>query len=416
MNIKKIYIILCFLVIPIASAVDLQPPNALTSAQVLPKKVWSFRYDGQQVLGNDKYGNQGERLLLADPFFRSLSWNDITDPRNDEIDKGLLRGYLLSKGFNLQEELGRSTGALSINANVHVPIIAYGITENLTLAVAVPIVNYQSNASTGFIPNENYFKLERELIKDGKTYELEELRQKMLDPIATKLALFGYKPLGTERRTKLGNVNLIFKYQLLNQDQNVLSVQNAYLLPTSTRKNVDKVIDVGGGEGHYNVGLSFIYDNNYFPRMVLTSNIGGIIQFKTTSPMRIPYRQDSKLTPDIDYATSCKYGNMAFMGAGVKYFPMIGLNINTGYTLQYKDVDVFLGNKYSPDRYSWLSSETIQNMHTLQLGIGYSTIELFRQNIFPLPFEVNANYSMVLKGKNVPRDSLTSIELVMFLK
>ncbi|MBF0314170.1 MAG: hypothetical protein HQK50_17800 [Oligoflexia bacterium] len=395
-------------------AADLRAPFDFQSAQVLPQGIRNLRYKGVQVLGNEKYNSAGDERLLADPFFQEITWRDVTDPEADELDTGLLRGYLNSREYNLDEPVGRTTGTVSVAANVHIPVFAYGITDKLTAGVAVPIIRYRYNVDTGFVAYEALNRLAADLRAGGKGFELGEAERKLANPINTKLAKFGYSPLKSEEGTKLGDINLVFKYQALKHSVITTTVQNSYVLPTGKEADVNKVLDVPGGDGQYDIGLALINDVNLIPLTTITITPGAVIQLPDTTAKRVPYRQNSKITPYTDGAVKRNLGDIYFVQASSKVVPYMGVGIFVGYSLHYKQEDRYRGSKYASERYSWLEADTIQNMQSVQLGLGYSTLELFKAKRFPVPVELNATHSFLVRGKNVTKDPLTAVELVMF--
>ncbi|MBF0363063.1 MAG: hypothetical protein HQK49_18730 [Oligoflexia bacterium] len=396
-------------------AADLKPPMDLPSAQVLPKGVRNIRYKNLDVKGNEKFDNFGGSQVLADPFFKEVTWGELLDPTSDEIDKGLLRGYLESNGYDLSQSIGTTTGAVSVAATAHVPIFAYGVSERVTLAIAVPVVKYKFNVATGFVKNDNLRKLTDGFAADGKTYEQGKFINKMTNPVATKLALFGYSPLEGEERTKLGDINLVAKYLVKKNDIWTMSVQGTLTLPTGKAADINKVVDVPGGDGQIDFGTTILNEfSDVIPNTVIMTAFGNTIQFEDKIARRVPYRQDSKLTPDIDWNTHRDLGEVFFAQAGIKYAPGMGFNFIGGWAIQYKEADVYSGMAYSADRYKWLEIETEQRMQTVQFGAGYSTLDLFKAKKFPVPLELNLNHSMVVSGKNVTKDALTSVEFVMF--
>ncbi|MBF0301312.1 MAG: hypothetical protein HQK51_21580 [Oligoflexia bacterium] len=406
-------------------ATDLKPPIDLPSAQVLPKGVRNFRYKGLNVNGNEKFNNQGEQRILADPFFKELTFRDLLDtskeeidrkdPINDEIDKAMLRGYLESNGYNLDDNVGTTTGAVSVAAYGHVPIFAYGLTDALTLAVAVPVVKYKFNVATGFAKKNNIQNATDSLAAEGKTYQQGEFVKKMSNPISVKLASFGYSPLEAEERTKLGDINLAAKYLVNKSDIWMFSIQGTLTLPTGSKADINKVIDIPGGDGQFDIGMTLLNEfSNLVPSTTFTIAIGNTIQFNDKLEKRIPYRQDSKLTADIDRRTSRDLGDIYFAQTGIKYAPAMGFNFNLGHAFQYKEADQYSGAVFPAYRYNWLAIETEQRMQTVQVGAGYSTLELFKNKKFPVPLEFNLNHSMVIAGKNVNKDPLTTVEFVMY--
>ena len=129
---------------------------------------------------------------------------------------------------------------------------------------------------------------------------------------------------------------------------------------------------------------------------------------------RVPFRADSRLTPDKDYSIKRDIGDSSMYQVAIKYENELGINTGAAYALQYKEADTFRGSLYEQKRYDWMAAGTIQNMQSAQVYLGYSTLPLFHQKRFPVPLQLGINHTRVLSGKNVTEDPLTALKFSMF--
>ena len=107
-------------------------------------------------------------------------------------------------GLNyLDEDLdgiaGRSSGVVNVAVDVHVPVLAVGVTRKLTTAIAVPIVNYQSNIDTGSVAYSNLNYVADYYTRDGEGDVVTDAETKFLNAVNEKLAQYNYSPIENKR-------------------------------------------------------------------------------------------------------------------------------------------------------------------------------------------------------------------------
>ena len=416
--VREMRVLLC-IVLGLAShslwAADLKPLFSLSHARVLPTGVRQLSYKNMLLSANQKFGDSGRSLVLADPFFKRITFNDILLGTKEPTDRGSLEQVILSMGADGNDAFGSTTGQVNINSSVHVPILAWGISKKLTLAVAVPILQASINVDSGVV-QENaalHTSFIQTLHKKGVTEKIVEFQEKMRDPVRSKLRDYGYRELLSEKVTWLGDIKLISKYQILNNPKSRLSVQGELTLPSGEEKDVDKIVNVTLGDGQTDVGLGINYDYVLFPSVTIALGTSYTLQLSDRSRERVPEQYDSKVTPDIDPNLGRDLGNIFATQIGGIYAHQ-GWSLQLGHSYQYKGADRYSGIRFPAVRYEWMSRETEQKMHALVMGGGFNTIELFKAKRFPVPLSIALNHTRVLAGKNVVKNPLTSLDISLF--
>lgn len=397
------------------SFANLRPPLSLPSAQVLPKGVRNLNLKGIIAEGSAQYDNWGQRQVLADPFFTSLDFATIKKGTLDPLDLASIQSKMDKLGVTDLDSFGSTMGEVSVKAHVTVPVLAWGITEKLTLAVAVPIAQSSLAVSTGVVQQNQalYQAFRQELQASGVSVKLQELDQKLGDPVNYKIADYNYQPLQNENSTKLGDIRLVAKYKAFELDQNVITFTTDFVLPTGRQQDVDKVIDLGGGDGQLDWAFVVNHDLRLNEQWTLSSELGHTLQFSDTLAVRVPERYDSSLSPDKDENTRRKLGNDVIAHSALRWRHR-GVSAGISYAIQYKQKDRFDGDAYEQKRYRWLEQSTVQNMQSISASLGFDTISLYRQGKFPLPMAVGVGHSRVLSGKNVVVDPMTTLDVAMF--
>lgn len=393
---------------------NLQTPMDFETTKVLPKGIRNLRYRGAMIQANDKYDSSGNQVPVGNALNKNVTWNDIINGKDTATEQGQLKGFLQNNGVNTNDEVGSTTGVANIAVDAKVPIIAYGVTSKLTSAVAIPYITSQVSTDTGSIANNSLNTIANKLQDTGSGDKAGELQIKYQNAINEKLVKYGYDPLGYDRKSHLGDVRLINKYLLVEDASFALAVRQDITFPTGEPTSTKKAVDVASGDGQWDAGAGIIGDYMFNDHFHLTAFTGYTIQMPTTMAKRIPEKQDSKLTPDIDPNTRVDLGDQFKAQTAAKFYYLNGFITNLGYTFQYREKDKYRGGSFKEERYEWMSLNTEQTMHASSLGIGYSTLPMFRQKKFPVPLEAHLTHTRVLGGKNVVNDPLTAFEFAMF--
>ncbi len=396
-----------------ANASDLTGPFRFPTAGNLPSGVRNVQIQGFSTQIFSQYDENGEKLPLEKSFEVPITPRNVIDALDNPSDKAEATAFF-QQSMDLDDSLGSTTGALNIRAAVTVPIFAYGMTDRWTLGVAIPVIYSAINVDTGFVPSNQGQNVSAQLYRQGQGKKAKEMSGGFAHALSRSIQSYGYKPLEDRRSTEMGDIVIANKLQLHKSETLVVAVQPELTMPSGRTEDVTELIDVAPGDGQVDVGISGLADFEVTSWFGLSGQLGVTTQLPGQRAMRIPQSEDSVTTPDVDPFTTHDLGDKVVTSLVARWTLYEGLTALTGYNYQYKGSDKFSGTLYEEKRYDWLSKNTDQEMHAAQLGLGYSTIPLFRQQKFAVPFDTKISYTMILKGKNVPADNLGSFELSMY--
>ena len=395
-------------------AAGLFTPFSLDSAQVMPKGVRRAGLTGFTTELGEKYNGSGAAIPLGDAFNKSVSWRELTDSMPAGFDRGQFRGGLSAMSIEGDEIAGYARGMVNTRVTANTPVLAYGLTERLTLGMGVPVVYSNVSVSTGWAASPQFESRLQALCQDGYCGKVEENRAKLQNVVETKIANYGYKPLQNEQRTDIGDITLGAKYQLFRNETWAFALAPKVILPTGRVADVDKVVDVSSGDGQWDVGLAAVSDWSPVSRFTLTSSMNYTYQMPSVKSKRIPLVGTESISPDVDPSVTEKLGDTMGAGLGAKFRVQELWTLGVGYSLQYKLADQYSGSVYAAHRYRHLERDTEQVMQAAQAGITFSTVPLFRAQKFAAPLEASVNFARVLGGRNVNLINLTSFDLAAF--
>lgn len=393
----------------------IQTPFVLPSARVLPKGVRNLSYKGAIIDASRKFNESGQNVTIAEPFYQPLSFGKIMEGEQDPAKRGLIEDTMNALGANPEDTFGETTGQVNVKVNAHVPVLAWGLTDNLTVAAVVPVVKSSLNVDSGVI--QQNAALHQKMIADiqskGASAKVVEFIEKMNAPVSEKVEEYGYQPLQNENKTELGDIRVISKYQVLNNEINRVTLTGALTIPTGQDQDVNKVVDVISGDGQTDLSIGADYDFLLNEKFTVTVGTLYTFQLADTNPERIPFRVDSKLTPDVDPNTQRDLGDIWMFAAAATY-AYKGFTAAAGYNFQARQRDEYSGSQYEQYRYHWLAEETKQKMHSALASIGFNTISLFKQKKFPIPLGFSLTHTQVFAGENVVNDALTAFDMSIF--
>lgn len=398
---------------PLANPI--QTPFVLPTARVLPKGVRNLSYKGAIIDANRKFNQNGQNVTIAEPFYQPLNFQKIMEGETDPAKRGLIEDTMNALGASPEDSFGDTTGQINVKVNAHVPVFAWGLTERVTIAAVVPVVKSSLNVDAGVIQQNQalHQKMIADIQSKGASAKVVEFIDKMNQPVPEKLKEYGYQPLQNENKTELGDIRVLSKLNLVNNELNRFTLTGGVTLPTGKDQDVNKVVDVISGDGQTDIVVGADYDYLLNESFTLTVGTLYTIQLPDENAERIPERVDSKLSKDIDPNTQRDLGDI-WMLAAAGSFTYKGFVAAGGYNFQIRQRDQYEGTRYDSQRYNWLAEETYQRMHSVMAQVGYNTIHLFRQKKFPVPLGINLVHTQVVGGKNVVNDSLTAVDLNLF--
>lgn len=396
---------------------ELAPVIQLGTARVMPGGINSLRYNRVFAKASNRYNTTGYSKPMATLFDKGLTFKDLTsisDSTSDPTERGGLKGFLKSSGYDLNDDVGQVTGDVRVATTVEVPVFVHGITDQLTIALALPIYRYTINIDSGFQASPTLKKFAKQLKDEKRLYELNELIDNINDPTRTAAREFNYEPFESQQGKEQGDLRTVLKYRLLNRTKMGLAFRLDIVAPTGKEKDHNQMVDFPAGDGQWDAGLAVTYDYYVNPNVHLTATFGYLREFSDHVAERVPYREDSKISPDVDLEMERNLGDHFHAQVGTDFGIIKGVSGKFAYNYQYKQKDVYNGSLYASQRYKWLEKDTSQMAQTILLDIGYSTIPYVLSSDFLLPLEFHLSYLAFVKGRNVANDPIINFEFATY--
>ncbi len=410
---RKSFLIL-LLISSMAQSATLFAPFTLDSTEVLPKGIRNLTIASFTTDISDAKNGWSNDKPVGDAFNKAVLWDDLVNAQKAGYERNSLQGYVQSKGYKMTDIVGTATGVVDIRITATVPVLAYGISENFTLAMVVPILYSKLNVSTGWNANQDFNQAIAKFAADGKNYRILQNKEKLMNVVASDVASKGYSSLENETRSGLGDITIAGKYRVFKTDDYALAIVPKVILPTGETADVNKLIDVAPGAGVWDIGISAIQSYQFNGRFSLVQSAGFTKQLPMYRAKRIPFDPTMTSSPDIDESTRVQLGDIFSGQVGPKYKLTSLLTLGGALAYQYKAPDVYAGDQFDPSHYEWMSINTEQVMFSGQMGVNFSTVPLYKAQSFAVPLEVSLSYANVFSGRNVNTTELYSAALALF--
>lgn len=413
----SISILMMLAAVESASAAGLMAPISFDSTGVLPKGIRNLRVGGFTSEVTDKYDGAGHVVPLANAFNKPVTWNMLVNSRSDLAEQAQLRGGLESQGVNLDEAIGVSAGIVNLRLTSTVPVFAYGLTDNVTLGLGLPVVYTNSAVDAGWMANSSFNTALVRLQQAGFETRILKFATDLQNVVTSQIRQNGYKELIGESRTDIGDLTVGLKERIYKSDNASVALSQRLVLPTGRTADIDKVVDPAPGDGHFNLGVGAIAEVIPLPsyaKFSMTSSATYLYQFASNQAIRVPRSGETSLSPDKDNNVQVKRGDIATAGLAGKYQLSESLAGQLGYSLQYKMSDSFQGGAYAPSRYAFLERDTWSNLQAVLVSFSGSTIPLFKKKQFPVPLDASFSVAHVLGGANASKMDIAIFDLAAY--
>ncbi len=411
-------LIFCLGMAHLSLAQNLAPPLVLESSQTLPQAVRNPRFLNVWVSLDTRLNADGRMEPLGNKLNKWISWEDVLESQDDEIQRKVIRSVLNDNGIALESSPGSATGVANITSQVQVPVFAIGISPSWTVAIAVPIVKVDVSVDTGFNQSTGGQKFIDAACKTSPE-KCNEAARKLNNATQQKLSRLGYEPLQSHSVSGLGDIQVQAKHQLTGDSEGGLTSKLMLTLPTGTQSNPDRALDITTGDNRFKVGAMFVYDQFIWRDRARWDVFGGYTALlPASSEKRLPKSDSDSLSKDKETVTK-KLGSQFIIGTSIDYpIQAAGLSLGSGYSLQYLSKTNYDGkaeDENTQRRYALLSDlEPSQTLHSLLLSLRFSTVEWYRSKRFLFPMQLGVVYAQALAGRDVPRSQVVSGELVLF--
>ena len=390
------------------------PALGMDSTELLPARINSPAFKFGMVSGVDsKYSADGSVKTLND--INTVHFNSTQLAKIDS-DVSVLVDAL--NAFSKQQQLGTQVdlGTMRIETEptikYYVPVYARGITNNFTLAGALPIISYQNKLRLAQSQSNVKAICANFQGSDEVSNACRKLDFGVVDATREKLVKLGYKPIQDRSETLLGDAQIVGLWRFYEEGEKSMLFRGALGLPTGKKDDADDLADIGS-YGQTSFEPQFVANWLPHPKVRLAVKSAYKIVFPDSLDARVPNNADDVIPgPETKERLDRDIGDTATIGAAANYQVFTSLSIAGGYEYARKNADSYRGTK--GQRYELLSNNSNATAHRLRAGITYDTIAIYqRTKTFP-PLKFDFEVTNTVAGVNVDRQLVNELTFTMF--
>jgi hypothetical protein len=393
----------------------LVPVSALSfeDTRVLPSGVRSFRLIGITSDITQKTDANGVEAPLAKPIEKPLTFKDVLKGESTPLRASLARGYLEYAGFSESDSVGRFDGDVRSRLTVFVPAAMVGVSDRLTLAAALPIVNASVAVDLAFRPNGTGQRFLNSLSEtyNNQTALAREAGEKMngaVGELNRTLRDNGYRSVSDWHATGPGDLNLVAKYRLFSMRAVSGAISGLVVAPTGRRDDPNNLMDRGFGDGQWDAGAGFALDEPLVTSLTASQFVKYTVQLPGEKEARM-VRADEPIEVPVR-SVRFKPGNKLESGVALQYAASTGVGLGVGYTFYQKGADTYWAGRSSSE----LEKGTNEESHEASIELGYNSIQAFLRKEFALPFDSKFVYKHQLASVNMPVTHFLQVETALF--
>ena len=405
------------------------------NAVVLPKGFFFFNLEGRHYLPTDqRFDRDGNAVNIGTDYSRNLT---------SQVFSGLAPLNPLVGGT---ASIGSSEVQITRDYNMFRPLLAYGLTDRITLGVIIPYiwatnrVTANVNSSTANVGKNSFcFKnpacgpllagapiapLNTPGSRALNTNDVQNLLGGGLDIDGDGIIDVpgqGFKRVETRSTEGIGDIEFGGRYQYYRSEYWRLAFTSIAIAPTGQRDNPDDLVDIPLGDGNWGVRFQFLQDFSV-QRDGLSKRLGfpGPGDFFINTKFEYLYNAPDKrvarvcsprqpVCSDKDEVTR-KVGDIIEAGFQGNVGVLVnGLILVGGYTYTHQLKAAYSGS-HGLD-YGSLATDSESVAHDVQIGFTYTTVPLVVQKQFPFPLSANLLYQDRLAGENVYKSRYVSFTL-----
>lgn len=386
--------------------------SALLTTSTLPKGIQSpsFRFGLVNNVG-EKYVEDGRLMNLGD--VKSVEFDSATLVKMNAKAQKLLEALNSFGDHHLGDKF--NFGVLRFHTTPQVryfaPIFARGMSDEWTLALALPLITYQNKISiTHDHSNLEYYRRQF----SGLSQELDEaLNTDLAQATNEILRKKGYRPLSDRDESFLGDTQVAAVYKILEATESALIYQAVVGLPTGPAYSPEDL-------GALNIfGRTSWQSTLAYSRRWGTSGWSWMPYFSCLLYLpdevqaRVPAGEDDVL-PEPTSQEKVHRHLAPTLGFGSNFFYEFKDRWIAGaaYELTQKGADSFGGNQRG--RYDLLARNTASRAARVKAELTYTSVKSYLNKNALLPLMLSLEVSDTIAGMNVERQLVQEVNLMLF--
>jgi hypothetical protein len=393
------------------------PALAYEHTKTLPRGRFNLNVRSIATDIASKSGSSGASEGLAAPLERDLTFNDVLRNQSaiSPTRAAKVEGFMLANDLERSDALGRFSASAKASVRATAPILAWGVSDKVTLAVGAPYMVARSTIAVDFARSDTAAQF-LALLSDPANNQHEaalELQEKLGAATAElnrELAGYGVDPLTDWQGSGWGDTTVAAKWRAWESGPVAMAATFGTVLPTGRPDEARVMNDVPFGDGQTDVFLQ------------ATSEQSPIRGFSVSQSIKYTYQNPGQrevfrgLEPeDLEEGTTeatFKPGDRIDAALGMAWAHPSGVTASVGWQANRKWRDRWQDREGR--RIDSLESNSDQLVHLGELAAGFSTVEGYFRGEYPAPAEVSVAVARQVASRNSMESDLYEMSASLF--
>ncbi len=362
---------------------------------------------------NASGGSEG----LAAPLERDLTFNDVL--RNQAAISptraAKVEGFMLANDLERADSLGRFSASAKASVRATAPVLAFGASDKLTLAMGAPFMSARSTIAVGFTRSDTAAQF-LALLSDPANNQHEaalELQEKLDSAtveLNRELASHGVEPLTDWRGSGWGDTTVAAKWRAWESGQLALATTFGAVLPTGRPDQARVMNDVPFGDGQADLFSQATMEQNLIRGLSVSQSL------KYTYQMPGHREVFRGLEPeDLEEGTTeatFKPGDRIDAALGMAWAHPAGVTASVGWQMNRKWRDHWRDSE--GQRIDALEANSDQLVHIGELAAGFSTVDGYFRGEYLAPAEISLAVARQVTTRNSMESDLYEMSASLF--
>jgi hypothetical protein len=388
------------------------------STDVMPQGVWTFGVSKGQSLegGNGSFSSGGQKISNEQYFSKDITYSNLLDEIKDPLEQDLARSAFQVYGQQENEYAGTVVNDVDVSQKSEAYILGRGFGEKSSLFIIFPIVTINTRFESTFQHSPSLLSLTEKLRSEGQYNQAQEILDKSQNALRKRLDENGYNSSYPREFTTLANIHLNHRYAAWKTTRARLSADSTLVVPAGKKFDEDDFLYYKVREEQFSFRQNVTGNLRLSPRFSFLTSTYYHKRFPFEQGRRIPRNSASPLSDDIDKNTKIKFGDTYGGSLQLNLSPSDAYLFYLGQSFEAKVKDSVSGSKFQSYRYKYMEQDTAQQLGLAYIGVAMNTVQSFIANNFPIPVDVNLQYSISDFGKNVFNNQAVTMNLMVFYK
>lgn len=378
----------------------------------LPRGRFLVSMVGVQSSIDRMYNPSGNSEALSQNFNQDITFQKIVD--EEPVRGNQLSGLFQSNGVALSDGAGSVSGTVTGKVSGKVPLLGYGLRDDLGIYFALPIIEFQMNSGYHF---QNSAKADAflERLKTGDQSSVAaEFKTALENSLETKLYRAGYDWNASLSENRVGDLQVNLVQLLENRPGFKSQVQPTIMVPTASEPNLRDLYSLKAGDRRWGVGAKYAVQMQLQGAWIFNAGISGTYLFPGVQGRRLPKNETDRLNEWMDSNTTVSGGMSYRTQAQIRYpFPRwVGLNL--GIDWQQRFQDVLTGSQFDARSYILAGEKTGSSLLTSYASVDLNSIQSFLDGNFLFPAQAELGVGLPWAGRNAIAEPVIQFQGTMF--